>query len=510
MKKFVSMLLALTLCVSMLAGCSGSKGGNDASNGGSTVIKMGVSSDITSLDPQNHNDTTSAYMTRHIYSNLVRLNENNEFVGDLAKSWEYVDDVTVNFELHEGVKFHNGETLTSEDVKFTMERLATSSKVGHLIKMIDNVEVIDDTHFTIHMNTPSNALVSSLFHSGAAILCKSHVEAIEAEGKTVADVPNGTGPYKFVEYITGTSCELAKNEDYFDKDRMPQNDGVKIIVYPEDAARTIALETGEIDLCLNVPTTDAQKIRDNENLELNQVTSTRIEYMGLTTNKAPFDNKLVRQAMNYAVDKEAVVTAATENEAVPFDNYIGAAAIGYYDVVTKYERDLDKAKELLAEAGYDESNPLEFTAYLSSDTRSKSATVIQANLAEIGVKMNIEQMESATFYERCANGEPDAYFAGWVANAEPDNTYRALWTTEGGNNYSHYENDKMLELVNIASTSRDSAEVQAAYEEVLRTISDDAIWVPLYSLDYQLAYQAGLQGVHNSPIGMHDFYGIHY
>lgn len=512
MKKLVSVLLALTLCVGMLAGCSGKKASDSSDNSGSesSVIKIGTSTDITSLDPQNHNDTTSAYMTRHIYSNLVRLTADNEFVGDLAESWEYEDDVTVNFTLKEGVKFHDGTTLTSEDVKYTMERLATSAKVGHLIKMIDSVEVVDDLHFTIHMNTPSNALISSLFHSGAAILSKAHCEALEAEGKEVADSPMGTGPYKFVSWTPGTNCVLEKFDDYFDADRAAQNDGIEMKIYLEDSARTIALETGEIDLVTNVPTTDCQKIRDNADLTLDEVTSTHVEYMGFNCSKAPFDNVLVRQAVAHAVDKAAVIAAAMDNEAVVFDNYIGAAAIGYYDTVTTYDYDLEEAKSLLAEAGYDESNPLTFTCILSSDTRAKSATVIQASLAEIGVTMNIEQMEASTFYEECGNGDHQAFMAGWVANAEPDNTYRALWTTEGGNNYTHYANDKILELVNIASTSRDSAEVDAAYQEVLQTISADSIWAPLYTKNSQLAYNAKLQGVYNSPIGMHDFYAIHY
>ena len=513
MKKLLSILLALTLCVGMLAGCSGSKSTtnektDNSANTTSSVIKLGVNADITSLDPQNHNDTTSAYMTRHIYSNLVTLNDNNEFVGDLAESWEYVDDVTVNFTLKEGVKFHNGDVLTSEDVKYTLDRLATSSKVGHLIKMVDNVEVVDDTHFTIHMNTPSNALVSSLFHSGAGILNKAHCEALEAAGKEVADEPMGTGPYKFVSWTPGTNCVLEKFDDYFDESRKAQNDGLEMKIYLEDSARTIALETGEIDLMLKVPSTDANKIRENENLELNSVTSTWIEYMGFNTSKAPFDNKLVRQAINYAVDKAAVVAVATENEGKPFDNYIGAAAIGYYDVAKKYDFNLEKAKELLKEAGYE--NGLEFTAILSNDTRAKSATAIQATLAEIGVTMKIEQMEASTFYEECGNGTQEAFFAGWIANAEPDNTYRALWTTEGGNNYSHYANDKILDLVNIASTSRDKQEVEDSYKEVLETISEDAVWAPLYTLDNQLAYNKDLKGVHNSPIGMHNFYALHY
>jgi peptide/nickel transport system substrate-binding protein len=511
MKKLVSLTLALLLCVGMLAGCSGSNNnGGDAAGDG--IIKLAVSSDITSLDPQNHNDTVSAYMTRHIYSNLITIDENNNFVGDLAESWAYVDgsDTQIAFKLKEGVKFHDGSTLTSEDVKFTLERCKTSTKVPHLVAMIDNVEVVDETNFIINLLYPSNTIISSLFHSGAGILSKAYTEALEAEGKTLLDQPMGTGQYKFVSWTPGTSVVLEKFDEYFDETRADQNNGLEMKVYLEDAARTIALETGEVDLCLKVPTTDANRIKDNAELALNEVSATHIEYFGFNTQKAPFDNKLVRQAMNYVVNKSDVVIAATEGVAAPFDSYISSAAIGYYDTAVKYEQDLEKAKDLLNQAGYNESNPLTFTAILSGDARSKSATVIQAALKSIGVEMKIESMESSTFYEICGAGDQQAFFSGWVANAEPDNTYRALWTNEGGNNYSHYNNDTVNGLVNVAATSIDKAEVENAYKTVLATISDDAVWCPLYQMPSMLAYRAGLQGVHNSAIGMHNLYALHY
>ncbi len=513
MKKLLSLTLALVLCVGMLAGCSGSNN-NDNADGAEHdgIIKVAVSSDLTSLDPQNHNDTVSAYMTRHIYSNLVTINENNEFVGDLAESWNYVEgsDTKIAFKLKEGVKFHDGSTLTAEDVKFTLERCQTSTKVPHLVAMIDNVEVVDELNFIINLKYPSNTIISSLFHSGAAILSKSYTEALEAEGKSLLDKPMGTGQYKFVSWTPGTSCVLEKFDEYFDETRAAQNNGIEMKVYLEDSARTIALETGEIDLCLKVPTTDANRIKDNAELALNEVAATHIEYFGFNTQKAPFDNKLVRQAMNYVVNKSDVVIAATEGVASPFDSYISSAAIGYYDTAVKYEYNLEKAKELLNEAGYNESNPLTFTAILSGDARSKSATVIQEALRQIGVTMNIESMEASTFYEKCGAGEQQAYFAGWVANAEPDNTYRALWTDDGGNNYSHYSNPTVNDLVNVSATSLDKAEVENAFKTVLATISDDAVWCPLYQMPSQLAYRAELQGVHNSPIGMHNLYALHY
>lgn len=519
MKKLVSVLLAGVMCASLLTACGGSSDtgstggaatGTEAAAGSSTIT-IGCSTDLTSLDPHNHNDTASAYATRHIYNNLVKMNENNEFVPNLAESWEFADDTTVNFTLKDGVKFHNGETLTAEDVKFSLERQMESPKVGHLLYMIDSIEVVDDLHFTIHMNAPSNALISSLFHSGSAILCKSYTEGLEAEGKSLESAPMGCGPYKFVEWVPGASYTLEKFDDYFDPETAAKNDKLVFKIISEESARTIALENGELDLLVNVGTSDAQRLRETEGIALDEFGYTSVEYFCGNTQKAPFDNKLVRQAMNYAINKEDCIIAAMNGEAVRADSYLAESAIGYYDTAVKYEYNPEKAKELLAEAGY--PNGFTFSVYLAGDARSRSATAIQANLASIGVTMNIEQMEASTFYERTGNGEHEACMAGWVANAEPDNTYRPLFTSEkagAGGNRSFYKNPEVDALVDDAATNPDPAKVQEDYETILKTLSEDAVWVPLYSQKGLVARNENLKGLHNSPIGMHDFYDLHY
>lgn len=521
MKKLVSVLLAGAMCASLLTACGGSSNkettggattaGTEAAAPGSSTITIGISGDLTSLDPHNHNDTASAYATRHIYNNLVNLTEDNEFVPNLAEKWEFKDDVTVEFTLKDGVKFHNGETLKADDVKFSLERQMKSPKVGHLLYMIDSVEVVDDLHFIIHMNTPSNALVSSLFHSGSAILCKSYTEALEAEGKTLESAPMGCGPYKFVEWVPGASFTLEKFDDYFNPETAAKNDKLVFKIISEESARTIALENGELDMLVNVGTTDAQRLRETEGIVLDEYPYTNVEYFCGNASKAPFDNKLVRQAMNYAINKEDCVIAAMNGEATPIDSYIAEGAVGYYDTAVKYEYNPEKAKELLAEAGYE--NGFTFTVYVAGDARARSATAIQASLANIGVTMNIEQMESSTFYEKTGNGEHDACLAGWVANAEPDNTYRPLFTSEkagAGGNRSFYKNPEVDKLVDDAAVNSDENMVQKDYEDILRTLSEDAVWVPLYSQKGLIAHNEKLQGLHNSPIGMHDFYDLHY
>ncbi len=527
MKKLINVLLAGVMCASLLTACGGSSDTGSASantqaaaggtgeasaNAGKTELFIGIGNDLTSLDPHNHNDTASAYATRHIYSNLIRLDEKtNEFVGNLAENWEFKDDVTVEFTLKPDVKFHNGETLTSEDVKFSLERQKDAPKVGHLVSMVDNVEVVDDTHFIIHMNTPSNALISSLNHSGCAILCKSYVEQLEAEGKTLESAPMGSGPYKFDNWTPGASFSLVKFDDYFDTETAAQNSKITFKVIPELSARTIALENGEIDLLIDVSTTDANRIRENADLTMDEYVTTHIEYLAMNVEKTPFDDVRVRQAFNYAINKDDIVIAAMDGEATAFDGYIGPAAIGFYDVAAKYEYNPDKAKELLTQAGY--ADGFEFSVMLSGDVRAKSATIIQANLAALGITMNIDQMEASTFYEKTGNGEHDACLSGWVANAEPDNTYRPLFTSEKagpGGNRSFYKNPEVDKLVDDAATNRDAAAIQKDYETITRTISEDAIWVPLYSKKGLTARRKDLQGFTPSAIGMHDFYGMHY
>ncbi len=524
MKKLVSALLAGVMCASLLTACGGSSSntpdaggaassgaGTESSQGGSSMIHIGIKADLTSLNPHNHNDTISAYATRHIYNNLVKLTPDNTFVGNLAESWEFKDDVTVEFTLKEGIKFHNGETLTAEDVKFSLERQKESPKVGHLVSMIDSVEVVDDTHFIIHMNTPSNALISSLNHSGCAIFCKSYVEGLDAEGKTLESAPMGCGPYKFEDWTPGASFTLVKFDDYFDPETAAKNDGLVFKVIPEESARTIALETGELDMVIALNTTDANRIRDNAELALDECDSTHVEYLALNVQKAPLDNKLVRQALNYAIKKDDIVIAAIDGEGDPFHNYIGKAAIGYYDTAVNYEYNPQKAKELLAEAGY--ADGFTINCYLATEIRARIATIIQANLAEIGVTMNIEQMESSTFYEKTGNGEHDTCLTGWVANAEPDNTYRPLFWSENvgaGGNRSFYQNPDVDDLINDAAKNTDPAAVQKDYESILATVSDDAIWVPLFTKKELVARNKDVQGFTISAIGMHDFYGVHY
>lgn len=506
-KKALALVLSTMLLGSVMVGCGTST--SNAAQGEDAIIKMAQSTDVISFDPHNHNDVSSANVTRHVFSNLVKLTTDGEFVGDLAESWEFLDDLNVKFTLKPDVKFHNGDVLTAEDVKFSLERQKNSSKVGHLVKMIDSVEVVDDLNVIIHMNEPSSALISSLAHSGGAILNKKVVEELDATGKTMDSNMIGTGPYKFESWNPGDSVSLVRNDEYFGE--KPANGGLQLRVITEESSRTIALETGEIDVVLDVASTDANRIRDNSELDLVEYESTQVEFLVMNTQKAPFDNPLVRKAINHAVDKESIITVAVNGEATPQTSYLGDGAIGYSSDVTAYDYDLEKAKALLAEAGY--ANGFECTVYVASDIRSRAAQVLQASLAQIGVTLRIEQMDSGVFYDKTGTGEHDMALTGWVANAEPDNTFRPLFHSSNigsGGNRSFYVNPTVDGLIDEAAITQEMDERLENYAEVLRIVTDDAIFAPFYTKKGLVAKRDNVDGIEVYPINMHRFENIHF
>ncbi len=212
--------------------------------------------------------------------------------------------------------------------------------------------------------------------------------------------PVGSGPYTFVEWVSGDKITLKKNENYFDADNMGQMDTITFKVIPEGTSRTIALETGEVDVVDELPSNDVSKVEDASDLTMYSSASTRIDYLGMNTQMAPFDNKLVRQAFNYAVDKQAVMMVAIDGTGVATESILAPSMLGYK--ASEYKYDPEKAKELLAEAGYPDG--FELTLWASGDQRKRMAEVIQANLMEVGITATIEMLEWGTYIDELMAG----------------------------------------------------------------------------------------------------------
>jgi len=469
--KIVSIIViaAITAIFSSCSEKSKSKSANDSLANGDRIITLARSSDVVSFDPHNQNDSKSITATHEIYDTLVILSTENTFEPALAESWEFTDDTTAVFKIRSGVKFQDGSILTAEDCKYSLLREKASSKVGHLVQMIKSVDVNDDTTFTIHMTEPSAALISSLAHPGSSILSEAYTEGLEAEGKALTDAPMGTGPYSFVKWTPGNSYELKRFDGYWGE--KPQNGGLIVKIIPEEAARTMALEAGEVDLLIDVSSQDVNRIQENKKLKLIEYPSTRIEYLVINTQKAPFDNVLVRKALNCAIDTQSIITVAANGQALPLDTYLASCALGTSEDVVTYSYDPEQAKKYLEEAGY--ADGFECSIMVGNDTRARTAQVIQANLAEIGITVTIDSMDAGVFYEKAGEGAHEIGVSGWMANAEPDNTFRPLFHSAdsgAGGNYSFHSFADVDALIDEAAKTQDMDKRMENYSKVLKKL----------------------------------------
>ena len=280
--------------------------------------------------------------------------------------------------------------------------------------------------------------------------------AFEATWRKFGEKPVGTGPFKFVEWKRNDSITVEKNADYW-QEGLPKLDRIIFRSIPDNSARLNALTAGEIDLADGINPSDGTSIEGNDKLQLIERPSMNIGYLGLTITRAPFDNKLVRQAVNYAIDKQAIVDAFFEGRAEVAVNPMPSSIMVTMMKLLVMNYNPEKAKELLAEAGYD-GKEIELWAmpvprpYMPDG--QKVAEVIQKNLADVGIPSKIVTFEWATYLEKAKNGEADAFLLGWTGdNGDADNFIYTLLDKDniGSNNYSYYANEEVHELINCST-----------------------------------------------------------
>lgn len=519
-KKIISLLLVTMLVLSLVAGCSSKEVAQPAGNQEQNVqdsesgkdvevgktndqIVVALEADITSLDPQGHNDVISEKVSFLVFNRLFKLNENFEAVPDLAEDWSQPSDKEWLLKIKEGIKFHNGEEMTSEDVKFSMERSIDSPKVQHVLQQLEKVEIVDK--YTVKVTTKDvfAPFINTLVHAGTSILPKEYVESNDGW----ANKPIGSGQYKFVEWVSGDKIVLEKNIDYYNNDEMGVADKIVFRVIPEGTSRMIALENGEVDIVVSLDAMDAPKVRDNSDLALYEKPSTNFSYLGMNTQKAPFDDKVFRQAMNYAIDKESILAIALDGEGVIATSVTSDALLGH--VASDYTYDPEKAKELLKESG---KEGISIEIWASGDVRKRVAEIAQANLLDIGIKSEIKMYEWGAFIDATNSGTQPMFTLGWDSNPDVDATLTPQFTTDsiGAQNRSQYSSEKVDKLIADGRAELDNAKRKAIYEEIYTTLNEDAPWVPLYVENKIVGARSDLKEVKLNSQGLIDLFKLHY
>lgn len=529
MKKTLLLTLVLAMMLSMFSGCATKKSDPASSTKpdtsteqstekkeetpaptGPVTINVGVAQDILSFDPHGFTGIASTIPARHIYDTLVRIMPDDSLEPCLAESWEVIDDTTIEFKLRKDVKYHNGNDFTAEDVKFSVERHLGTTYTLSMVAAIDHVEVVDDYTARLILKYPASSMtLTNLAYPTCGIVDKTTVEELEAAGKTLDKNPIGTGPLKFKEFMSGDHVTMVKNENYWGEPA--KMDELVLRIIPDDSARSIALETGEIDLMLNVPSTDYDRIRENSNLFLEEYASTAMEFAYMNNTRPPLNNKLVRQALSHLVQREAIIQIAENGNGLPLYSPIGQGHRYYMPDVTKYEYNVEKAKELLTEAGYPDG--FELNLICINQPRARTGQVLQAAFEQVGIKLNVELIENSAFLEITKAAEHDIALSSWTSSVDPNATFPSLFSSGpmgSANNRSRYNNPEIEPLLEKGLAGATFEERYGYYEQVQKILMDDAAIIPFYTQIGAVARQADLQGLQLYPSIQHRLDQLHY
>ncbi|MCT1577925.1 ABC transporter substrate-binding protein [Oceanobacillus kimchii] len=535
MKKKYLILLILTLVVLIMAACSGDGGanpedaaddsagtednGSDASASEDQVLVFARGGDSESLDPGSTTDGESSRVTRQILESLLDFDKDSfEIKPGLAHDWDISEDgLTYTFYLEEGVTFHDGTDFNAEAVKTNFERWADPNHEyaftdegfvyniygtmfggfegdeGHVI---DEINAVSDHEIEFVLKEPLGFFLQNLAMSYFAITSPA---ALEEYGPDITENPVGTGPFKFNSWSKNDSIVLDKFEDYRVEDQ-PKLDQVIFQVIPDNSARLIALQSGEIDMMDGLNPDDAAGLEGEEGIELLTRGENNFGYVGFHTQKEPVDQKEVRQAISYAIDKQAIADALYAGYATTAKNPLPPSYLGYNDGVEGYEYNPDRARELLEEAGY--ADGLEIELMISPTARpympdpETVAQIVQENLSEVGIELTITSHEWAPYLELTEQGEHQMYILGWSGtNGDPDYFLSSLLhsTNIGSSNNTFYENTEVDDLLNQAKRAVDQEERADLYMQAQELISEDAPMVTLVHSTPVMAISSNVQ-----------------
>lgn len=461
-------------------------------------IVVGMHGDNLTLDIQVEAGAVGMYMKQLLYNGLVGLSQDLDIVPSLAESWDISDNgLDYTFYLKKGVMFHNGREMVADDVKFSIERMADpelgSPWIGD-VAVITNIEIIDDYTVKLSLGESFAPFLYNIASGWRPIVAKESYN----EDNTI-DNPIGTGPYKFVEWIPDDKFVIEVFEDYWAGASTVKKITFKII--PDETVRLTALKTGDVDFITNVPSDDLATEMENPSSEDFILTivpgsvSINSAFV-MNTTKEPFDNVKVRQAMVYAIDAEEILNMVYKG--------IGEVAVGPYPEGSVWyaqydvpDVDLEKAKELLEEAGYPDGFDFILNSTNTIASFDKVATVIQAQLAKVGVNAIIELDEFAAYAERQGSMDFDAQVMGGGLFIDPELWYGLLLHTDSAYPmwYGMWTNTEVDGLLDQARVSSDLAERQELYANVNDIVWRDVpiIWFHIYPTT--IGYSTELKGV---------------
>ena len=438
------------------------------------------SSVADSIHPYNHSSSPIYGNWQHVMEPLVEMDyQKMDFVGVLAESWEFQGRRWV-FKLKKGIKFHSGAPLTSKDVSFSIERIR-DDKGGSLqaanFKDVTEIQTPDDQTVIFVTKQPMAVFLDRL--ENRFILSKA---AGEKYGDQLYQNPVGTGPYRFVSYQRGGNLVFTRNDDYWGGKA-----NIKEVVFrkvTEAAARLAALESGQADFINNVPDHEVARLERHPRVRVDKIEGLRMFFLAMNVAHKPFDNKLVRQAVNYSVDAPAIVKNIFDGIGYAINGPVGKQVIGADPKLKRYPYDPKRAKELLAQAGF--PNGCDVQLYYSAGRYPKDREVCQVVAAQMvkgGFRVELISQEWALFWDKegVNGGKLPFYYIGRGSLTDADTLYDQYFRT-GTTKRSNYSNPEVDKLIEEQQKTPDMKKRVAILQQAGRILMEEAPFVPLYNL----------------------------
>lgn len=472
-------------------------------------IVIAIGAEPEALDPIAMASAPSATVSEHVSQPLVYMSPEGVLEPQLATSWTASsDNLSWTLTLRDDVVFHDGTPFNAQAVKANLDRFVdpdNAAPFAFLLSELDSVEVVSEFEVRLNLTQPFAPIMSNLSHSFVGMLSPAQLSSAPA-GEPITE-PVGTGPYRFVEWNRGESIVLEANPVYYGD--VPEISRVVWRFITEDSARVVALESGEADVIMRVPPADAQRIDDSGAFAVARPSSVRTIYIGFNTVREPFTDARVRQALNLAVNKNAIVNSILQGSASASSAPVSPGVFGFVPA-GPYEYNPERARELLAEAGYPDG--FEVNLYHPTGRYLLDATIaeaVQAQLAEVGVTANLQTLEWSSYLAalRVAPEEAqhDMYMLGWgTVTLDADyGLFPLMHSSQSaptGWNVSYFVNDQVDELLAGARTNPNRDERAVAYEEVIGLIWEEAPWLFLHNEGQINGYSEDVVGLIHHPL----------
>ena len=465
------------------------------------ILTMAQKAEIKTLDPQKATDSVSRSIIKLINQTLVYIDNEGNIVPELAQEITKVSPKETLIKIKNDIKFSNGETLTIDDVLFSLERAKASPKMSQDLYMIESFEKVDDRTLKINTLYDAGNLLHKLASGGVAIVNK---KAFEKDENNIV----GTGMFKLKEWVAGEKLVLERNE--FFKDSKSNIDTLVVKFVPEANSRMIMLETGEIDLARDLLPLDFQKISEDTKFTTVEVETPSNMFLGFDLRNELLADKRVRQAIAYAINNEDLVKTVFNGSASVATSPVPKITTGHNENSNNYPQNIEKAKQLLAEAGY--PNGFNIELFVSEDNqRIDMAVIIQDNLKKIGINAEIKTFQWAAYVSTIENPNiiKPLFIMSWnISNDDPDEVLYPLYHSsqiDAHTNVVFYKNEKFDNLISEARETTDKEKRMKLYEEAQDIIQED---LPHYTLVYpkqNFAYKASIKNIKYNKRAYLDF-----